>query len=77
MMELSESEQDSRRTPSATLMKAMEEFGKSEPIDCLVVWIDESGEIAWSQSTRSRAILIGMLDMVREMTMHDLCKERG
>ena len=40
MMELSESEQDSRRTPSATLMKAMEEFGKSEPIDCLVVWID-------------------------------------
>lgn len=76
-MDLSPAEQENRRSPTETLMHVMEEFGKSEPIDCLVIWIDQGGDVAWSQSTRSRAIMIGMVDMVREITMHGICKERG
>jgi len=76
-MELSKREQDGGRSPTETLVYALEEFGKAEPLDVLVIWIDENGEICWSQSTRSRAIALGMLEMVREIAVHDIVKERS
>jgi hypothetical protein len=75
-MKLSETEKESCKTPTATLMGVMEEFGKSEPIDVVVLWIDESGEFCWSQSTRSRSILLGLIEMVKQLTVHDMLKER-
>jgi hypothetical protein len=34
-------------------------------------------EIPQAQSTRSRAIAIGMLEMVRQLAVHDIVKERN
>ena len=77
MPELSPAEQENRRGPTDTLIHVLEEFGQSEPLDCCVVWINQSGDFCWSQAMRSRAILIGMLDMVRELTIHDMVRERN
>jgi len=76
MAELSKGEIEGRRSPTETLVYAMEEFGKSEPLDCLVAWLDDDGNLCWSQSTRSRTFLIGMVDVIRELAIHDMVNER-
>ena len=53
------------RTPSETLMAAMTEFGVVEPKECIIVWIDEGGDICWSSSTDSQSAKLGMVEMLR------------
>lgn len=76
MADLSPLEKENRRSPTETLVHVMEEFGRSEPLDCVVAWIDENGDFCWSQSTRSRTILIGLVEMIKHLELHKLIKER-
>lgn len=55
------------RTPTDTLMAAMEEFGRAEPLDCMIIWTDQSGDICWSSTTDSRVIRLGMIEMVKTL----------
>lgn len=55
------------RTPTDTLMSAMEEFGCAEPLDCMIIWTDQSGDICWSSTTDSRVIRLGMIEMVKTL----------
>lgn len=55
------------RTPTDTLMTAMEEFGRAEPLDCMIIWTDQSGDICWSSTTDSRVTRLGMIEMVKTL----------
>jgi hypothetical protein len=46
-------------------MAAMTEFGKIEPKDCIVIWIDEAGNICWSSSTNQMTLKMGMVEFLR------------
>ena len=46
-------------------MEAMTEFGVVEPKECIIVWIDEGGDICWSSSTDSQSAKLGMVEMLR------------
>lgn len=50
------------RTPTETLMTAMDRFGEAEPKECLIVWTDESGDVCWSSSTDSLVAKKGLVD---------------
>jgi hypothetical protein len=63
------------RTPTETLMSAMEQFSEAEPKDCLIIWTDEAGDVCWSSSTDALTARIGLAgymatvldEQVREM----------
>jgi hypothetical protein len=54
-----------KRTATDTLIHIMEEFGKAEPHDCIVIWTDEEGDICWSSSTDSYCTKIGLLETAK------------
>jgi len=44
----------------------MEEFSKSEPVDVMIVWTDESGDLCWSSSSSHLSTRIGMLECAKQ-----------
>lgn len=52
------------RSPTETLMAAMERFSEAEPKDCLVIWTDEAGDVCWSSSVDSLVVKKGLVDYV-------------
>lgn len=54
---------------TGVLIKAMEEFGQSEPTSVLVIFVCEDGCIKYSSNIDSTAMKLGMLDMTRELIM--------
>lgn len=47
-------------------MKALEQFGESEPLNALVIWINQAGELSWSRSASlGRAEAVGLLETVK------------
>jgi hypothetical protein len=65
---------DPRRSPSETMMHCMEEFSKSEPVDVMIVWTDESGDLCWSSSSSHLSTRIGMLECAKQYIL-DKSKE--
>lgn len=55
------------RSATDTLVNAMEEFGRAEPNECMIIWTDQSGDICWSTTTDSPVTKLGMLEMVKTM----------
>ena len=53
------------RTATETLMEAMNQFGDSEPKECLIIWTDENGDISWSSTTGSLVLKKGLVDYMR------------
>ena len=58
------------RSPTATLVNCLEEFGVSEPKKVLVIWTNEAGDLCWSESGPSHFCQnIGMLECVKARFM--------
>jgi hypothetical protein len=57
------------RTPSETLIAALEDFGESEPQMCVIIWTSDNGDINWSTSTRNRSPIVGMLETVKHLIL--------
>ena len=54
------------RSATATLIAVMENFGDSEPMDALVIYTDQDGDLRWSSTTDSLVVKLGLLDACRE-----------
>lgn len=54
-----------QRTATATLMEVLEDFGDSEPKECIVVYTNSNGELCWSSTTDSVVIKIGLLEAAK------------
>ena len=50
-----------------TLVNAMEEFGRAEPKECMIIWTDSEGDICWSSTTDALTVKLGMIELVKAM----------
>ena len=50
------------RTPTETLMACLESFGEDEPLEVIVVYSTQSGDLCWSCSSSVYSHKIGMLE---------------
>ena len=53
------------RTPTETLIKCMEDFGEDEPENLMVIYTTKGGDLAWSSTTDSISMKIGMLEFAK------------
>lgn len=56
------------RTPSETLMAAMEEVETAQ--DCMIIIVHKDGDIAWYSSTDSIHRKLGMTEFVKQAIAH-------
>ena len=54
--------EEQRRTPTATLMAALEDFGEDEPRECIVIYTTASGDMAWSCSSDAVSVKLGLIE---------------
>jgi len=52
----------------------MEDFGRCEPTDALVIYINESGQICWNTSNKSLVVSLGMIELTKH---HMLAKVKS
>ncbi len=65
-------EVQAKRTPTETLMRCLEEFGECEAVNCMVIWTDVAGDIAWSSSTDSQVSRFGMVEFVKQILIKNM-----
>ncbi len=54
------------RTATETLIAVMEEFGKDEPRDCLVIYTTREGDLCWSSTSDSHVIKLGLIEACKQ-----------
>lgn len=50
------------RTPTDTLMEAMQSFSEDEPKDCMVIYTSQAGDLVWLSSTSTTSHKVGLLE---------------
>ena len=50
----------------------MEDFGQSEPKECLVIYTNESGDLCWSCSSDSMTTKLGLLEACKQFIIKGL-----
>lgn len=58
-------------TASDLLMKMLERFGESEPIDCVVIYTSENKEVL-AESNCPAISVLGMAEFIKEGTLRQL-----
>ena len=56
---------DKARTPTDTLMAAMQSFSEDEPEDCIVVYTSQAGDLLYLSSTDSTSRKVGLLEAAK------------
>ena len=62
-------------SPTELLIEALERFGSAEPIDCIIVYTDEQGQIQWRSNTRHHVVQIGMLELCKSCILNTFNNE--
>lgn len=47
------------------LMDCMEEFGQIEPVQAIIIWTDEAGDLVWRATTNQLSQRIGLLECAK------------
>jgi hypothetical protein len=63
-----------KRTPTETLVKAMEEVG--DAVECLVIMTEAGGDIITLGSTSVLSTRLGMLEMAKTLILKDVITRR-
>ena len=63
-----------KRTPTETLVKAMEEVG--DAVECLVIMTEAGGDIITLGSTSGLSTRLGMLEMAKTLILKDVITRR-
>jgi hypothetical protein len=50
------------RTPTDTLMEAMQSFSEDEPKECMVIYTSQAGDLVWLSSTSTTSHKVGLLE---------------
>jgi hypothetical protein len=53
------------RTPTETLMEALSSFGEDEPVNCMVIYTTQRGDICWHSSNSSFTTKLGLVEAVK------------
>ena len=54
-----------RRSGTETLISSLEDFGKSEPRDCIVIYTNDEGDLCWNCTSDSFTVKIGLVEAAR------------
>ena len=65
------------RTPTETLVSALEEFGQDEPRECIVISATQSGDLVMNASTDCLSTKLGLVETAAEHIRCDIRKLRG
>lgn len=55
------------RTATQTLLSALEDFGESEPRDCLVIYNNEAGDLCWSCTSDAMSVKFGLIESCKQV----------
>jgi len=53
------------RTPSETLMDALESFGEDEPRDLIILYTTQKGDLVWHSTSSITSTKVGMLETAK------------
>ena len=53
------------RTPTETLMEAMECFGENEPREVIIIYTTQNGDLIWNSSTGTNSTKLGMIEAAK------------
>jgi len=59
------------RQATDTLMRAMQDFGESEPKWAIVIYLNENDELCWMRSDMSVTMAMGALELVKTAIQRD------
>lgn len=62
------------RSPTDTLIAAMEEVGTAR--ECIIVMINEAGEIIWSCSSDALTVKLGLLETAKHCIVAGIVRDR-
>jgi hypothetical protein len=65
-----------RRSPTETLLAALEEFGKDEPSEVMVIFTTQGGDICDMSSTDTLSVKLGMLETVAVFVRQEIAGMR-
>ena len=54
-----------KTSPTQMLMDCMDEFSKVEPVDAIIVWTDEEGDLVWRATTNQLSKKVGLLECAK------------
>ena len=60
------------RTPTDTLLEAMQSFSEDEPKDCIVVYTSQAGDLIMLSSTNSTSHKIGLLETAKFWVLENM-----
>lgn len=63
------------RTPTETLMDALEAFGEDEPKEVIVIYTTQAGDLIWHSSISTTSIKVGMLETAKFWVLEAMKKE--
>lgn len=58
-------------TATEAVMRAMEQFGESEPKFAIVIFVNEKDELHWLRSNTSCTTTLGVLEAIRAQVLKD------
>ena len=61
-----------RLTPNEAMMKAMESFGEDEPVDVVVIWNTQSGDLCATSTSPNNSTKIGLAEAMKAVWIHAL-----
>ena len=71
------SEHTERRSATDTVVRVLEEFGKSEPVYFLAIWVDEGGDIGMCRTDlTSTTYQLGLLEEAKMMVGSHLATDK-
>jgi hypothetical protein len=53
------------RTPTETLMDALESFGEDEPKEVIIIYTTQAGDLIWHSSVSTTSTKVGMLETAK------------
>lgn len=53
----------------------MEDFGETEPKECIVIYTNEDGDLCWSCTSDSRVVKLGLIEACKQYIISGLQKE--
>lgn len=63
------------RTATETLLSCMEDFGESEPKECMVIYTNENGDMCFSSTTDSLVIKLGLLELSKQYILKKIAED--
>lgn len=64
-------EKSNRESPTAFLMRVMEDFSQAEPVKVVVIFTAEDGSLQVSTNKIERTATIGMLVQAQQLILND------